>query len=544
MEEGHEEVKKTFEKFESDHPFDPQLAQLKIKYKNFDEKISSIGNKVIYALLDEVEKATEENLERAIKENVEKKENEGNNIEIKENNDNNKDNNENNENKNNKDDKDNKKGHEIIVTNFCCCCCNCNKDKNIVNENNKKEKKIEDKNEEYRKKKEECKEDVDVVKNKIEEDQKKYKEEILAKRVFCGCCGFCRCCCCKINNIEKEFHEFKDDLCYKMTRIQEEAMKLCRKTYLVRYLGNKFITSENPKCCKDCRCINDRRHCLVKFIWIIILIILIVLEMPGTNFQISLKYSFNNFIISFSIYFVISLFYFYIFVYSIIHHKYIQGDLLLNKNSEAYNYLKFILVVYNLFNASIYHSLWVLNKKGEIEAKFYDVFYLPKNNITIKDGDVSFKTSVLSLGTLLLILFFVFISSKFTELTIREKPIFVYNENTEFFFSDDDFYFYFLIGCACQIYIKRNQENFKNLDKEVENKESPIKDLTLPLMNEMNVENDENVDNVVNAENVDNVDNVVNVVNVENVENDENFNNVENVENVKNIENVEDVEII
>ena len=177
VEEGHKEVKETFEKFESDHPFDPQLAQLKIKYKNFDEKISSIGNKVIYALLDEVEKATEENLERVIKENVEKKENEGNNIEIKENNDNNKDNNENNENKNNKDDKDNKKGHEIIVTNFCCCCCNCNKDKNIVNENNKKEKKIEDKNEEYRKKKEECKEDVAAVKNKIEKDQKKYKKE-------------------------------------------------------------------------------------------------------------------------------------------------------------------------------------------------------------------------------------------------------------------------------------------------------------------------------------------------------------------------------
>ena len=108
--------------------------------------------------------------------------------------------------------------------------------------------------------------------------------------------------------------------------------------------------------------------------------------------------------------------------------------------SEVNNFLNFILVVFSLFNASIYHSLWIVNKKGNIRAEYYNIFYLPKNDIELIKSNNSILTSnIASLGNLALIIIFIFIASKYTELKICNKVLLVFNENTEFFFSEYDF---------------------------------------------------------------------------------------------------------
>ena len=73
--------------------------------------------------------------------------------------------------------------------------------------------------------------------------------------------------------------------------------------------------------------------------------------------------------------------------------------------------------------------------------------------------DFKFSINTLDLviyGSLIIIIISLFNASKFTK----------YNENADFFFSDNEFYLYFFLGCACYVDILENPFKFnKNKDK-------------------------------------------------------------------------------
>lgn len=352
-----------------------------------------------------------------------------------------------------------------------------NKNKNDDKKEENKNENDDKKNDEKKKKK--LKDDVESLSKEMIEIQKQYTDKILPKKLFGICCK------------KEDKEEIKDDICYIMTRIYEEAMKLFRKSYLIKQLAQKILNKKEINCCRSLYCI--------KALWFIFLIFLIFLELPW-HIDRDFDYSFLNFIIAFLIYLFSVIFYFSLFIYSLINHKYIQGDFLFGKHlAEVVNFSNFMNIVFSLFNASVYHSLWIFNKYGYIKAKFYDVFILPINEIdfSINNNKYTINTlDIIAYGTLIYIILSIFIASKFTELEICGKVIFSYNENTEYFFSDNEFYFYFILGCGCNIYIQENPGKFlkKEEDEIDEIKEKPIND----KYNLLNNDNDINIELIPN----------------------------------------------
>ena len=315
---------------------------------------------------------------------------------------------------------------------------NVNDDENN-NENNidiKKENEIE-------KDKNNIKKDIKTINEIKNKEKEKYiNDKNIIKKLNC---------CCKKKKKTK-FEEFKEDTCPIMTKVYEEALKLFRKSYLIDCLAEKLTKPIHINCC--------RHHYFIKTLWLIFLFILIILEIPWAFDKLNIHYSFINFILTFLIFLGVVLFYFSIFIYSLINHEYIKGELIFGENlSENVNYVKFLVIVLNLFNAAIYHSFWVLNKRAIFKAKYLDVFILPENTIDFSIMDFKFSINTLDLviyGSLLIIIISLFNASKFTK----------YNENADFFFSDNEFYLYFFLGCACYVDILENPFKFnKNKDK-------------------------------------------------------------------------------
>jgi hypothetical protein len=314
----------------------------------------------------------------------------------------------------------------------------------IINNVNNNENNIDNK----------IKNEIEEDKNNINDDIKKINEIIkkekdkyindknIIKKLFC---------CCKKKN-KNEFEIFKENTCHIMTKVYEEALKLFRKSYLIDCLAEKLIKPIHINCC--------RHHYCIKTLWFIFLFILILLEIPWAFDKLNSHYSFIDFILTFLIFLCVVLFYFSIFIYSLINHEYIKGELIFGENlSENVNYIKFLVIVLNLFNAAIYHSFWVLNKRAIFKAKYLDVFILPEKTIDISIMDFNFSINTLDLviyGSLIIIIISLFNASKFTK----------YNENADFFFSDNEFYLYFFLGCACYVDILENPFKFnKNKDK-------------------------------------------------------------------------------
>ena len=333
------------------------------------------------------------------------------------------------------------------------------------NENNNSNKSEKDKEEGITK---------ENLNEKIQKIKNEYKERILAKRLF----NFCNCCA----KQKSEFCQFKDDICDKITIINEEVAKTFRKAYILDKIIVKLknINYHEISCFRSLKCI--------KGLWIVFLIILIFLESPFQKLdedeeEISISYNFINFLTALLIYSVSVIFYFSIFIYSIINHKNIQGDLIFGKNSEILNFLNFINLVFSLYPAAIYHSLWVFNKDGFINAKFYEIYFLPENIINIPVGDKNYtikSLDIISYSTLAIIIISIFISSKYTELSFGGEPFLVYNENTEFFFSGIDFYLYFILGCICNSYDSelKYKEKINNNEEliQINSLNAPIKD--------------------------------------------------------------------
>ena len=344
-----------------------------------------------------------------------------------------------------------------------------------------KEEKEEKGEKEEKEKEEEKKLTTKEKVEKMDQDLKKKIEEYENKIIYPKkACGFC--CCCKNKS---KFNKFKDDICDNITLINEEVIKTFRKAYIIDILIDKLknINYHKINFCRSLKCI--------KVFWFVFLIMIIILEFPFQMLmeeEISFSYNFIDFLIALSIYSFSVIFYFAIFIYSAINHNNIQGELIFGKNSEIINYLNFIYFVYSLSNAAIYHSLWVFNKNGFIKAKFYNTFFLPENiiNIPINGEYYSIKSlNIICYSTLAFITLSIFISSKFTELDLFGFSL-VFNENTEFFFSDEEFYIYFILGCSINLYYKK----IKPKEIRVQNEElMPTNSLNTSLIDEIDDEN-------------------------------------------------------
>ena len=403
IKEGCKTAKDKYEEYLKKNPNNPDF---KTNWDIFQSKIENIlSNKLIEARLDKVQEVSEKYFEEVREEKEKEKEKQKQEI----------NNSKNNENNN----------------------INSNEINNEIDAEKKKE-------EEIKNDKENIKKDIKKINEMIKEEKEKYIED---KNILKKCL-----CCCKRKK-QNQFDEFKENTCHIMTRVYEEALKLFRKSYLIDCLAEKLIKPININCCRQSYCI--------KTLWFVFLFILILLELPWSIDELHSQYSFIDFIETFLMFLFVVLFYFSIFIYSLINHENIGGELIFGENlSENVNFVYFLLTIQNLFNAAIYHSFWVLNKRAIFKAKYLDVFFLPENTIDFSIGGSNFSINTLDLviyGSLLIILISLFNASKFSK----------FNENTEFFFSNTEFYLYFILGCACYINILENPAKFnKNKDKD------------------------------------------------------------------------------
>ena len=209
--------------------------------------------------------------------------------------------------------------------------------------------------------------------------------------------------------------------------------------------------------------------------FIILGIILIILELPIFELEIpknidkdkEYKYTLLIWLVCF----ISVIIYFFIFNDSIIHHQYIEGDIIFGlKKSQNVNYYNFISLMFGLINALLFHSVWVLNKSQNIEAKFSKVFilkpiYYERQNII---PYISFS----------IILICIYNTVTFSKLKIGGKTKIVFNENADFFEFNENFYGNFYIGCGCLIFIAKNGLNYKN---ELDILETDIRNIDLDI---------------------------------------------------------------
>ena len=199
---------------------------------------------------------------------------------------------------------------------------------------------------------------------------------------------------------------------------------------------------------------------MIKLFFIILGIILIVLEFSifelkiPNNIDKDKEYKYT--LLIWLIFFISVITYFLIFNDSIIHHQYIEGEIICGlKKSQNVNYYNFISLMFDLINALLFHSVWVLNKSQNIESKFSKVFILKP--IYNKD-----KMNIIPYISFSIILICIYNTVTFSKLKIGGKTKIVFNENADFFEFNENFYGNFYIGCGCLIFIAKNGLNYKN----------------------------------------------------------------------------------
>lgn len=195
---------------------------------------------------------------------------------------------------------------------------------------------------------------------------------------------------------------------------------------------------------------------------------------------------FKSYIIYIILFFIPVIIYFSIFYYSIIHHKYIQGDIIFGKNkSENNHFLKFLILILGLNNALIFHSVWVLNKDNVVKTKFSETFVFYKFYVPIEMSNNQ-KIDVVAWISFIFIIISAICSLKFSKLKIKGHDIFIFNENIDFFIGEEKFYGNFLFGCGCYIHIFKNY--FEHLSKKNQIKLNDREDDKILLLEEPEVD--------------------------------------------------------
>lgn len=296
----------------------------------------------------------------------------------------------------------------------------------------------------------------------------KIKKEEAKKECSFIWCTFC-CAKCKKKEV------LKNEICDMMTEVNIKALSFKRKKNLISSIKDYFLYNKIDSKCK--------RNCTVFLLYICLILVLPLLFIESPFFYITNKFKQENqiestldFLLILSVVFVINVFYFIIFIYSIIHHQKIQGDLIFGKDgslSDNYNYIKFIAIIFEFCNAIIYHSMWVLNKQYVIKAKFNELLYtFPIYELDFTINSMDYNISLLDLFpyiSFFFVLFSFFLALKFTKLKICGYTIFTYNEIVDFFGDDQYFYGYFFTGCGCFIDIFKKHNSQPLLGQEEEN---------------------------------------------------------------------------
>jgi hypothetical protein len=251
-----------------------------------------------------------------------------------------------------------------------------------------------------------------------------------------------------------------------MSKVKEKLISFKRKCNLIESIKDSLIQcSQKNKCCKCNKYL---------FLAIITMVFLIFLEFPLPL----LSWEKSNmdkeehefaFIFLLILYVVLISFYFIIFAYALYENEYIHVQGLYGKNKSVSDPINFFSFTESLdfFSSVIYHAGWVLNKNGNIKAKFNEVFYLPDYEIN-EDLNLLNIFPYISLG---LILIFIFISSHFSKISLCGLILFDINENAGFFSDNEKFYGYFFIGCGCYIDIFKGNNQTIDLFQEDEDED-------------------------------------------------------------------------
>ena len=273
-----------------------------------------------------------------------------------------------------------------------------------------------------------------------------------------SCCFSCCKCCKKGEKIYENFKEFKNEICSLMDKVYESCVSIQRKSFLINQKYIDLFSDEKKQNCLK-RFLNCLKINLIKLFFIILGIILIVLEFSifelkiPNNIDKDKEYKYT--LLIWLIFFISVITYFLIFNDSIIHHQYIEGDIIFGlKKSQNVNYYNFISLMFGLINALLFHSVWVLNKSQNIEAKFSKVFILKP---IYYDGQ-----NIVPYISFSIILICIYNTVTFSKLKIGGKTKIVFNENADFFEFNENFYGNFYIGCGCLIFIAKNGLNYKN----------------------------------------------------------------------------------
>ena len=315
---------------------------------------------------------------------------------------------------------------------------------NENNLNNKLQKEIYDKNKD---------EEIEYLEKIFEEFKKLLNKNHNTKKYFF--------CCCK--------KTFKNEICDSMDEVYETCASIQRKSFLINLKASQLFISQ-----KESKIWIKFRF----FFFIFLIILLFFLELLGEIFERIIILLLNNgklsdYITIIIIFFVSIVLYFIVFIYSIIHHKYIEGELLFGKKkSQNVNYYYFLIEILNLCNALIFHSVWVLNRTKHINARFCNVYILINRNL-MEASKENLNVDLVSLLNFFIFFVSLYIAISFSKIKICSKTI-IYNENADFYGFNKNFYINFYLGCGCLIFIAKNSLKLikdKKIDKDVIKKE-------------------------------------------------------------------------
>ena len=257
---------------------------------------------------------------------------------------------------------------------------------------------------------------------------------------------------------EKKFQSFenlKNHICSKMTKVIKASNSVQRKSHLISQKGIILL---------------DGRHYNNTYSnWRLLPIalyfgVLIFFELPFNIYEFFGEDA-HGFVFDLVFGIVTTSFYFFIFNYATINHKYISGNLIFGKNkSSNFNFYKFISFILCFSDALFFHSVWVMKKNMDdydINVKYFEVFNLPQ--VLIREIDI------IPYLSLLIIIVCVFNAAKFSSFKLKikkcnfSKVIFLFNENADFFYNEENLFSNFILGCGVLFCIKKNMNKIMQL---------------------------------------------------------------------------------
>ena len=251
----------------------------------------------------------------------------------------------------------------------------------------------------------------------------------------------------------------KNFLLEEMTQVKRNLISIQRKSFLMNRKGIKLLLDND-----------EEPNCAIPLGIAIFYIILFLFEMPWSIYD----WFPNEFGYNLLISFISISFYSFIFIYSVIHHKYLSGNYIFgNRKSDSVNFYYFLSYVLSYCDAMFYHSIWVLSKQKKYEKpsvnysynsynskysiyssrkyclpKYFEVYELPE--IPVKGFNI------ITIINIAFIIISIFIATKFSNLKIKKKQILLFNENADFFYNEKNLYFNYILGCGSMISILDN----------------------------------------------------------------------------------------